>query len=758
MRFKSHPDKYLIDHIKEVTEKSLVYMGEVDENIKNALKITSKTHDFGKYTTYFQERLHDSDKNPLADHSFISALFGAYIGQNILGKDSILSLIIYNAILHHHGNLTDIDKHMPRSTRDMSNLKINLDIVDRQIDNMEQHKEIISTDLQEIDISIYFEKFIDERPYEKILKNLRTIKHKMDMEMIDTTKIFYMHQLIYSALIDADKMSASNTLEGTIKNISYEELVDIYINRYTSTDGLSLLRREVFDNIQKNMNENIDQKIFSITAPTGTGKTLAGFYAAKKLSQYLGNRRIIYALPFTSIIDQNYEVIKELYLHDEDFINNISRYIIKHHNLSDIEYKNEDIDYDVDQSKLMIEGWNSFIIITTFVQLFESLLGVRNKMLKKYHSIKGAVIILDELQTIPIEYWNLIDDLLVKVCEELDCRVITMTATKPIILKDSVELLNKYEKYFKKLNRVKLYYDNESISVDRFCDDFLDNLEDKSYLIVCNTIGQSLDIYDKLTGIDRKVMYLSTNIIPKERQQRIQTIRDKIKENPIVISTQVIEAGVDLDFDVVIRDLAPIDSIIQSAGRCNRNNEETGIVKVTKMVKEDGSLYGRYVYGNMLLRIASDLLEDKTLQESDFLDLIEKYFLEAYKMKNTEDKSEELIEAIQKLDFEIIKSFSIIKNRPNYIDVYFETDNEAVDLYERYKEIRQMKKGKKKYAELLKIYRKISQYIISIPDRYLKEFDIDQSKFIRMPIEDKDRLYRDDIGFTREDIKEAIFL
>ncbi|MBS4535594.1 CRISPR-associated helicase Cas3' [Clostridium sp. D2Q-14] len=756
--FESHQNKKLTEHIMEVTEKAKEYNSIDDENILLALEIATKAHDFGKYTSYFQRRLYDNNKNPLGDHSYISAIFGAYVGQELIGEESFLPLLIYSVILHHHGNLKDINEKLPKTKRDINNIKWELDLIDKQIDDMKKNHNEIYEDLKETNLEDQFKSFIENRPYKEILTNLKRVKTQIDMEMIDIDKIFYIHQLMYSSLIDGDKMSASETYSYGISNISYDELLKIYSNEFKNNDELSLLRKKVFNSIQENIEKNYDERIFSITAPTGTGKTLAGFYAARKLSEYHGDRKIVYALPFTSIIDQNYDVIVNLYKKTDNFKENSSKYIIKHHSLEESQYKSEETEYDTDQAKLLIEGWNSSIIVTTFVQLFESLLGHRNKMLKKLHSIKGSVIILDELQSLPIKYWQLIEYLLRKICDELDCRVITMTATKPIILNDSIELLDNNGMYFKKLNRVNLSYNNKVVSIDEFAQNFKDNLEEKSYLIVCNTIGQSIDLYKRIKDINREVLYLSTNIVPKERKERIKIIKDIMNFKPIVISTQVIEAGVDLDFDVVIRDLAPLDSIIQAAGRCNRNNKDKGEVKVVRMIKDDNDLYGKYVYGNMLLNITHEILKGKSLEESDFLYIVEEYFKETYKKKNTKDEYMKYREAIEKLDFDIIKGFSVIENRPNYVDAFFEIDDEAIDLIEEYKEIKDAPKSKEKYNRLLKVNNKMRKYMISLPDKFIKEFDIDRNyNIVRMPREDKERVYDQNIGFNRDDIEGAIF-
>jgi len=765
MIFESHPGKKLINHIDEVRKIANKFLNDKEDSINKTLDIACKCHDFGKYTTYFQKHLYKKYNGNLSNHGFISALFGAFVGLKIFGEDSYLPLILYSVILHHHGNLENADEDLPTELRfNLSSLKaelkFKLDIVNSQLDDMKNNYAEIVKDLSIVELEEYFDEFIEKRPYEYTLRSILKVQRLIEMSRMDKQKMYTTHQLLYSCLIDADKMSASNTPIPEVKEMSYSILYNKYLDQFKEKSGkIDKIRSEVFNRVQKNLQEVYkSNKYFSITAPTGTGKTLAGFYAAKRLRELLGgNRKIIYALPFTSIIDQNYSVIFDLHEDNEDFQSCVNQYIVKHHHLSDVDYKSDEIDYGTDSSLLLMESWQSSIVVTTFVQLFETIIGYRNRMLKKFHSIKGSIIILDELQTLDIKYWKLIDYMLKKICDDLDCRIITMTATRPIILKDAFELLDNYQEYFSSLNRVTLTFDSDKVTVDEFCENFINQLQYKSYLIICNTIGQSLGVYNRLKDLDRKVMYLSTNIVPRKRRERIERIKEIMDLKPIVISTQVVEAGVDLDFDIVYRDLAPMDSIIQAAGRCNRNGTSQGEVRVVKMVNDD-RLYGSFIYGKMLLILSEEILSKGYFKESEFLNIIEKYFMLAIEKMNSVDESKKIIKAIENIQFSEVSDFSIIKNRPDYIDVYFEIDDKAKELFEKYKkDVLEEKDSKKRYENLLKLKPELRSYMISLPVKFKNQF-IEQKSIFRMPIEDKCRLYEDDIGFNKDDIDDTIIL
>ncbi|SES90582.1 CRISPR-associated helicase/endonuclease Cas3 [Anaerobranca gottschalkii] len=771
MIFYSHinPNKKLIDHLQNVTNLATSFAGENQK----AVEIAAKCHDFGKYTTYFQKHLKEGYSGRLSHHSFISALFTAYVAFKELGEENYLPLILYSAVINHHSNVERVNKNLPNKLKFTideldEDKKGNIKNVLKQLDDMEKNFSVIYQDLEKIGLHGYFKEFLEQRPIEEVLTKLARLDYGVRKRgKIKRERMYTLHHLIYSALIDGDKLDASNTHIPDTQSLPFNTLIEGYKSKFPEEPKgeLNKMRSEIFQRVLEGIErEYKNGRYFSITAPTGSGKTLTGFYAAKRLQQLLGgDRKIIYTLPFTSIIDQNYGEIERLH---HQFISekDIFPYLLKHHHLSDLLFKEEEksgkYHLDLDQGMLLVEGWHSGMIITTFIQLFESLIGIRNKMLKKYHNIRGSIILIDELQTIDIKYWKLIDYVFKQIAEELDCRIITMTATKPIILQDSIELLKDYQKYFQRFNRVKLEYKDEPMEIEDFIQEFTDSLEDKSYLIICNTINQSLEIYKRLAeaSLNRKLLYLSTNIIPKERKKRIEKIKDILNEKPIVVSTQVVEAGVDLDFDVVYRDLAPMDSIVQGAGRCNRNDSrEKGIVKVVKMVKGN-KRYGGYIYNTIALNITQEILNKSgCYEEKDFLQLIEEYFNSVFKRLNTITESNEIIKGMQEMEMDKVKGFSLIKDRPTYVDVFLEVDEESKDLFEKYKEILEQefdpiqRKGK-----LFHLRRKMNGYIVSVPIEFARKELIEEKTMFRMALEQKERLYSDDIGLKRLDLDTPI--
>lgn len=759
MIYLSHPNKTLINHLKEVRD---IGINRLPKELGSAYEIASLSHDFGKYTTYFQNYLKNQKRSEYSNHGFISAVFGAYLGLSVYGEEDYLPLIIYNVILHHHGNLESPSVNLPRKSKNVKrtdyefNLLKKIDIMRIQVEDMRENRNVIEKDMNELGLKDYFINFIDnDNLVYDILSQLKKIERNLSKER--DYKLYFTHQAIYSALISSDKLSASGIKYDNPLFESYDNLNKAKNQIIKNNNEVDDIRNEIFENVQDCLKKKYkESNIFFITAPTGTGKTYTGFYAALKLKELLGlSGKIIYALPFTSIIEQNFDSLVNIYEQLDDYRRNRSRYIVKHHNLAKTDYETEYRDYSKTQSELLIENWESGVIITTFVQIFETLIGNRNRMLKKYLNFYNSVILLDEIQSVDIKYYKLIEFALEKLCELTNSKIIMMTATKPMILANGVELLSNNEKYFKLFNRTRIIPKLESRTVDEFTDEFINNLEEKSYLIVCNTINQSLKIYERLKNLDREVYYLSTNILPIQRKERIELIKEKLKcgEKIILVSTQVVEAGVDLDFDEVIRDIGPLDSIIQCAGRCNRHSiKGVGNVLIYRLVNEQGYNYANNIYGSTTIDVTMELLKGKNqIDEENYYTLIEEYFQLIMKYKSQKE-SEDFINAIKDLDFskgdKSINKFSLIKDNPIYYDVLFVYDDIVENALEEFKNISKLKNFEEKRERYLEIGQVLKNYTLSLPEKYCRVF-IEQDGMLILPRIALEDYYDENTGFIR---------
>ncbi|MEF3244794.1 MAG: CRISPR-associated endonuclease Cas3'' [Caldisericaceae bacterium] len=834
MEFYSHIEKVgsvvvsktlLKDHLREVGEKSSDYFFFTDQRIlSNISYFVGLCHDFGKYTTFFQERLLGESKNSsLGDHSFISAIFTAWVFSKKLDEfkeleESILRflpLITFFVVYHHHSDLTsleDIDNKLQDN--------ISLENVKKQIQNLKENETAINVELKEIGLNLTIEEF------ESALQNKsasQNIIYELSKEIYfynrddgNKVKISLLILSLFSSLIDADKKCA-----GKVKDVDRrfipDDIVDIYKKKVFSISPISdlnLMREEIYQNVVSKV-EGLDlsKRIYTLTSPTGSGKTLTSFSFAIKLRNRIAKEfgytpRIIYSLPFISIIQQNFKILQNVLSNIEDFKENASNYIIEHHHLSKISYEEGNEFKEVEEALLLLESWESEVIVTTFIQFLYTIIGFKNRFLKKFHNIARSIIILDEVQNIPIEYWDLVENVLKNLANFLNCYIILMTATRTLIFeeKDATELLDNHSKYFKKFKRVTLMPALNINSIETLKEYFIDlyrNSPYSSYLIVLNTIGSSIEIFELLKSSIQNgiIYYLSTNITPLDRLKRIteikiflkykeafkrkigkETLQKELKDSfekeilennyerflemaekdtsLIVISTQVIEAGVDLDFDTVIRDIGPFDSIVQVAGRCNREfRNEIGVVKIVYL-KEDGNSFAGMVYRKISPDISFKILRDKSqIEEEEFCNLIDEYFKES-KRRRSSQESEDIYNAILDLCFfdpfrrDTVANFKLIKEEKVF-PIFVEVDKQAKEIWNKYLSIvnnENFSRWEKKNA-LLKIKQDFEKYLISV--RVDKDdfslFEIAQDNDLGyVPFEKLEKYYNIETGFKRK--------
>ncbi|RKY60693.1 MAG: hypothetical protein DRP95_03920 [Candidatus Latescibacterota bacterium] len=708
MKFLSHPDKSLKEHLLEVSTSAGDYIEVLPlrkkETLMKAARLIGLAHDFGKYSSFFQAHLGEGKNfGPLQHHAFISALLGTWLLRRELkdtmsaeGPEGFLPLIAYIVIHRHHGDLKSPELIIPYpdALEDPPDFMLaegamreHLKALWAQKDDLKKEPRYgaMAEELKTLGIEDIGE-FISGETFIFLLKNLFRLNWFISQGSVpEETRltVALWPMLLFSALIDADKRGAARVGGVTRREIP-GDLADRYVKEKFSveTNPLDFLRREVYREVVGNISRPLDElwgRVLTLTAPTGSGKTLTAFSFALKLRERIYKEkgflpRIVYALPFISIIEQNYEVFRDVLKQLPDFSRNEHVYLLKHHHLSDVRYREGDEDRRVDEALLLTEAWESEVIVTTFVQLLHTVIGFKNRFLKKFHNIAGSILILDEAQNIPVEKWPLVRNFFKLLSESLGITVIQMTATRPLIFEDkeTLELVPQPGKYFTGLRRTVVKARTRGkISLDTFTEEVREHWDKKtSLLVVVNTISMSVQLYSRLkdelslkpfigypedddqrlSPDEVPIIYLSTNIVPLQRVERIRFLQKWLKAGrpALVVSTQVIEAGVDLDFHQVMRDIGPLDSIVQVAGRCNRSakREQPGIVRVYHL--EEGG--ARYVYGAIHLHNSLKMLEDGEYTEDIYIRKVEDFYRNVYESKDTEE-SEKIWKAFSRLDF-----------------------------------------------------------------------------------------------------------
>ncbi|WP_295396612.1 CRISPR-associated helicase Cas3', partial [uncultured Thiodictyon sp.] len=419
-------------------------------------------------------------------------------------------------------------------------------------------------------------------------------------------------------------------------------------HRQAAGCALDQRREQIAQTVARTWLAHLDQPLLTLTAPTGAGKTLAVLHAALQVRAGLESRlgsapRIIYCLPFTSVIDQNHAVFRAVLrsngLPDREDL------LLKHHHLTEATFRTEGAEYQADGAgQLLTETWQSELVVTTFHQLLHSLLSPRNANLKRAGQLTGALVLLDEVQSLPLRYWEALRQLFIAAARTLGTRFVLLTATRPLIFQpgDAVELLPDHATHFRAMTRTRLLaHHREPITLEAFAQHLIAQLHQhpRAALIIVNRRRAVRTLFEALRAAfpERPLVALSTDLTPLDRRARIRLIQRLLRQGQpvIAVTTQLVEAGVDFSFPVVHRDLAPLDSIIQAAGRCNRHGEAGAVpgevnlwhLKTSKPDGSPGESLWRRVYDSALIEVTQETLGTADgWDECDFLELSQDYF------------------------------------------------------------------------------------------------------------------------------------
>lgn len=532
--FFSHPNKNYNDHIDRIARSF------DDENHK----VVAHYHDLGKLSYKFQEYI-TKRTNKKTTHTLESAYL--YFCNEEQRENDFLAKFF--AILKHHGSLSDIKEEMNSYLSTIDNY-----IDDERLKSIEDiaDKSDIKFSDDIYEFMDFFEEMMDEDNYKSI----------------DT---FFFFKKRYSRLILADKFEA--IFNESYKNIDYlnKNEIDSYIQNMhdiiatkPQNNFRNNAKKAIFDNYEKNRNSNI----YLIKAPTGVGKTFIALELALTIAKDKGDkRRVITAIPFTSIIDQTHKEYEGVLGHNS---------VLKYHHLTKYkEKKQEDEKEQFSQKVFLTDIWHEHFIVTTFNQLLYTLFSNHNRDNVRLETLRDSVIIVDEVQNIPRVLISSIVKIFERFTREYNIHFIIMSATMPSFegLLDNATVVSEDWFYEKKENRYRLHFKPDINTIEGLANEI--NSSDKSLLCVVNTIDKAKALYNSIAK-DNNCYLLTTHQIPKHRKAIIRLVKYRLKKKHKIklISTQLIEAGVDLDFDVGYREFAPFGSIIQMAGRVNREGKK----------------------------------------------------------------------------------------------------------------------------------------------------------------------------------------
>ena len=593
-----HETQSVSVHNKETAQLAQAYC--MVEDLTAISYLAALLHDCGKYSDRFQEYIRQGEMAVFRRGEVNHSTAGGILMEELAPKTS-LSEIIQIAVYSHHGLQDAVDLETG-----------SLLIERRQSKEYQEHEKI------EIDrVRQRFYQYTDKKrlnaacdtAYESMKTLMRQIKKFMEQTPAGVygSRDFYMgmhERLLLSLLINADRSNTSEFMNGTPKREQQtEEAItqlwqqciihfERYITGFQVKTKIDAFRKEISNSCLRAAFEKT--RLYRLTLPTGSGKTLSGLRFALHHAKKFCKQRIIYVAPFTSILEQNSEIIRQAVGRPE--------LVLEHHCnvIPDTEEAQE-------RYGRLTENWMSPVIATTAVQLLNSLFSAKTGSVRRMHSLCGSMILFDEIQALPVRticLFNLAVNYLTTFC---DTTVVLCSATQPVFdklpknrLLPPKELVKDYVRYDKDFRRVTLIDRTEinpsGLTVEELGNFVLEQFAvEKQILVIVNTKACARNLYLYLKEYSERegdLFHLSTNMCALNRKEVLDSLKLCLEtENPakpvICVSTQLIEAGVDLSFRCVIRSLAGLDNIIQAAGRCNRHGKwANGNVYIVKMSDE----------------------------------------------------------------------------------------------------------------------------------------------------------------------------
>ena len=671
--FWSHPNKLLENHIKNMISPD-------DDELGRQVKLF---HDIAKLKNNFQIYIRDTSSDKLdKNHSLLSAYFFLLNSK----FDEIPTMFGFLAIVSHHGDVVNLMTLAREDNKFFKNQK-----------ELEQWDEVANAAKN---IKIYLglstkkDEFLDRAEKLRQYLVLSQYRHKF------TYEDFINFKSLYSNLIYSDKFEAIFSMP---KQESKDIPIDVLgsdIQNLPPNKKRDVFRKFVLNNFDK------DYKLFTLTAPTGYGKTLTALNFALKFNK----PRIIYALPFTSIIDQTYDIVAKIYKSSDILVS-------KAHHKTTIDEENLTDEDRYSKIKFLMESFSGEINVTTLYQLIFTLFGNKNKDNVKFNQLKNSVVIIDEAQAIP---YNFRKDFIL-LCEIISQRLgtifIFMSATMPVIKSENFKEISNLD-YFSKQDRYVIKWldiGGEDELLEKICE----TASDKNALVVVNTIKKAQELFTKLKD-KFSCFCLNGYMYDDHKRATTRSVRcaiDKSKVDPLaskilLISTQSIEAGVDLDFDVGFREVSPISSIIQTAGRVNRH---FGATRGELYVFPEISKFANLIYGD-LYKVSGAILGDlkqKEVRESEILEISNLFFQKiSNQLENLHIKSE-----IEKLEFENInqKIEDIMNDNYKQTIIIEPEENFIKDFEAKIFEIKNSPNEKFTIRDLFKNHiRKLSKFSINV--------------------------------------------
>ncbi|WMO16032.1 CRISPR-associated helicase Cas3' [Pseudoalteromonas piscicida] len=670
-KYIAHPDIQLGNHqsvlehllgVSALTAKLATKIGFAEQG-----RLIGLLHDFGKYSTEFQEYMrliikeNSPDYNPDNDEGSSKSLKGK-IDHSSAGAQWVFNMLcpslgklqqqnpnlvqygfavvqaLCMCIASHHSGLID-------SLSESENVFANRI---KKSDELTHQNECIKNADPELLLQAQ-----SLASFEFILESSQHLKGMFDKFALSAIEHDYylgmFTKMLFSCLIDADRIDSADFEQPSNKIERFKQPDWAFACDKIETFIAELKRENPIDHIRAEISDNCFQRaqdeagIYSLTVPTGGGKTYASLRFALHHAKKHNLDRIIYIIPFTSIIEQNANAIREVL-----GVTNTDEWVLEHHSSLEPEQQTW-------RSKLACENWDKPIVLTTMVQFLESMFASGTRGSRRMHQLSNAVLVFDEIQTLPIRCVHLFNNTINYLTRFCNTTALMCTATQP--------LLNQLPEQVKPFGELQLPLENElTPNIDKLYQQLervsLKNLTKKdgwdeteiaelvqqqlsvvqSCLVIVNTKAWAKTLFQTLQNQiadETKIFHLSTGMCSAHRKQILDEVRARLESEQatLCISTQLIEAGVDVDFGCVVRFVAGLDSIAQAAGRCNRNGKQKkGHVYVLNPSQENVGMLEDIKTGIAATkRIFTDFADEDLLKPETMNRYFKYYFYERHK-------------------------------------------------------------------------------------------------------------------------------
>ena len=610
------------------------------------------TQEFADYLAYCRQNPDDHSRRGTVDHAtaggqLLRRRYGAHSEEGQLAAD-MAALVIFS---HHSGLMNYVDK---KGCADFLRRVEKDDLLER------------------VDLAYYYREIIGEEALDRLFAEavgeFSALDARIQSCASEETENYHfawgmVHKLLFSMLVDADRLdSAEFELDVRWTQEWHTEMLwdEFSVNLEKKLKSFPMPQKETAKKIaglrQKISDDCLRAAqnapgIYKLSVPTGGGKTLAGMRFALRHAQLYGKKRIIFVIPYTSIIEQNAKEIRDIFDCDEA--------ILEHHsNVLPEGIAGEDSE-SMDWRRLLTERWDVPVIFTTQVQFLNALFAGDGSSMRRLHALEDSILIFDEIQTLPVRCTHLFNAAMNFL--QSFCRVtaVLCTATQPplermecpLALGREAELTSDVAAVFEGFRRVRI--ENccrvGGVSVDEIAKEILQSAEERGdVLAIVNLTRQARELYQAVQEVAQsvqreiRVVHLSTKMCPAHRRRVLDEVRaelaqrwEKPEKRLVCISTQLIEAGVDVSFPVVYRALAGFSSIAQAAGRCNRHGDGAqGLVRIVAFADE-GLLHLEDIRQGQ--KIAQILLHKKEADTILSPQVMTEYFLKFYQGRTSKE-------------------------------------------------------------------------------------------------------------------------